>query len=165
MIFSISVITILAIIFLWERTRPKYSISYLEPSTPSIDSYRESKKTRNRYFYHSSGRVDLSKHRELLRFKEINGDKEYLVEPWNRKENLYVKEGVTKVVIFEFLKGLHDNIIAVIPCLRTVETVLEEENNDPLLDYKEIHLGVCWDSGRKIVNSENLFGIIRYESI
>ena len=170
MIFSIPIIiTLLLLLFswiLWKKTRPKYILSFLETSTPRLESFRRSEKTRNRYFPHESGIVDLSKHPELIRFKEVWGTKEYLVEPWERKGNLYVEEGKTKAVIFEFLSTGEgkENYIG-IPCLRTIETIIEEDNDNPLLGYKETNLGVYWDEGRKIVSSENLLGIVKYESI
>ena len=166
MIFSIIPILLLLIgFFWWRKTRPKYFTFYLEPSTPSLLSYKTSEKTKNRYFPHSLGVIDLSKHPKLLRFKETIGSKEYLIEPWDREGNLYIEEGKTKVVVFEFLRDPDDNIIAAIPCLRLVETLIEEENDDPLLGYKSTFLGVCWDEGRKMVSSENLLGVVKYESV
>ena len=170
MIFSITLIILLIlVVIVWRiKTRSTYLISYLETGTPKLESYKPSKKTKNRYFHFSDGLIDLFKHPELLRFKETFGSKEYLVEPWKRDKNLYIEEGKTKVVVFEFLKDQQGNVMTIIPCLRLVETVMERENNDPLLEYKETSLGVCWNDGekkRKIVESDFLLGIVRYESI
>lgn len=166
MIFSIILVLGLILwLWIWKTNRPKYIISYLETSTPSLESYKKSEKTRNKYFSHPTGIVNLAKHPEYHRFREVRGTKEYLVEPWKRDGNLYIKEGVTKAVIFEFLKDPDDNLIAVIPCLRTIETIVEDENDNPLLGYRETYLGVSWEGGKKMIKSENLLGIVVYESL
>lgn len=152
MIFSlISLFGILVSVFFIYRK--KYVVSFLETSTPTPKSYRKSEKTRNRIFLHESGIVDLSKHPELVRFREISGTKEYLVELWKRDDNLYLKEGETKAVIFEFVKNGEE--VKAIPCLRTVESILDGGDS----------LGVSWDGGVKVVDSETLLGIVKYESI
>ena len=168
MIFSIliSILLLIIIFVIWKiKTRPKYLLSFVETGSPRLESYRPSKKTKNKYFSHPDGIIDLSKHKEYLRFREITGDKEYLVEPWGRTKNLYIEEGKTKAIIFEFVKDQQDKIVAVIPCLRLIETLLEEENNNPLLGYKETYLGVYWDGKRKMVKSDYLLGIVKYESV
>ena len=168
MIFSILILSIILSFVLWLRKIKKrmYYLSFLETGTPNYDSFRSSIKSKKRYFIHKDGIVDLSKHPELARFKEINGYKEYLVEPWKRTENFFIEEGVSKVVIFEYLEDPinNENLLA-IPCLRRVETLIEQEIEDPLLGYKETYLGISWGDNRKIVKSDTLFGIVRYESI
>lgn len=151
-------------VIVWRKKRKPYTLSFIEPSTPRLDSYRESVKTKKRYFPHESGVIDLKRHPELLRFREVWGTKEYLVEPWRRDGDLYITEGETKAVIFEILETENGGIVA-IPCLRTIETIIHEDNNDPLTGYKETFLGIAWDEGRKVVKSENVLGLVKYESI
>lgn len=170
MIFSIIAITLslgLAIFFLVLLLRKKkYLISFLETGIPGKLSYRESIKTRNRYFPCKSGEVlDLSEFPDLQRFRELTRDKEYLVEPWNRVGLPLIEEGKTKVVVYGFIQDDLGNDIAAIPCLRLVETFVTLDNDNPLQGYKEHMLGVKYDNGRELVSLDSLLGIVLYESV
>lgn len=168
MYFSI-IVVVLIIIFLCFLGYKKYSwktyIGYLEPYESSVGSYREGEFTRNKFFCYKGGMIDLKKHPEYQRF-HVTGGKDVLVKVWNRNEELVLDEGKTKVAIFEVTEDLGGTLIA-IPCLRVVESIIVDENNDPLEEYKTTFLGVSWGSGeyRKVLPSENLIGVVEYESL
>ena len=168
MIFScLGILIVLGILTLvwWKKTRPKYLLSYCEPGKLGSGSYRESEKTRNRYFPWESGVIDLKKHPKYIRFRETWGTKEYLVEPWDRYEKLFVSEGKTKVIVYEHQPTKTGGILLV-PCLRTVETIITKDTTDFLTGYKETELGVVsMDNERKIIKSENILGVVKYEGI
>lgn len=168
MIFSgLGLLILLGIIsfVVWKITRPKYLLFFLDPSGKAeIESIKHSILTKNRYFPWKSGLVDLKKHPEYIRFREIDGNREYLVEPWIRDKNLFLKEEETKVV---YVKRIMSRFgIFLVHCLGTVESILTKETNNYLQGYKETELGiVSEDNTRRIIKSEDIFGIVIYEGI
>ena len=66
-----SLLIILGSWIVWKKTRPKYIVSFLETGTPTFKSYRKSEKSRKRYFSCEEGIIDLEKHPELIRFRDI----------------------------------------------------------------------------------------------
>lgn len=166
MYFSFIILGIILIlsVIVWKK---KYSwktyIGYLEPYGSSLDSYMEGEYTRDPYFYYSEGVINLKEHPELHRFHVIGG-KDVLVRTWDRQEELTLTEGVTRIAIFEIVPDT-DRIVA-IPCLRTVDRVLIDDVDDPLSGYKETTLGVSWGGNNfNVLPSENLIGVVEYESI
>ena len=149
---------------IWIKFKWKIYLGYLEEGDATLGSYRVGKKINNRFFFHSGGRVDLKKHPEYLLFETTKGKKRVLVEPWKREGNLYLEEGKTKVAVFDFVEDAAGNVIA-IPCLRTVDTVVNEDTNDVLEGYKKTYIGVFWGEGKhKLILSEHLIGVVKYES-
>ena len=167
MYFSIIAIILVAIcgIFLYRKYSWKTYIGYLEPFEASSDSYKKGEYSKSKYFYYSEGVINLKKHPELQRFHVIGG-KDVLVKPWDRQENLLIDEGKTKVAIFEVIDDLNGIYIG-IPCIRVVESIIVDETNDPLSEYKKTSLGVSWGNGEyhKVLPGENLIGTIEYESL
>ena len=170
MIFSviigvISISIILFFVFKWRKSKRRY-VFFLETSTPTLESYRNSEVTKKRYFSCKEGRIDLRKHPELIYFKEVGGgSKEYLVQPWKKDHDLYIKQGETRAVVFEIIPPSERNqSIVFVPCLRTIDTIIEEDTKDFLNGYKNTSMGVRWDKGVKIVDSKRLIGIVKYES-
>lgn len=168
MYFSI-IIAVLIILLLCFLGYKKYSwktyIGYLEPYESSVDSYRDGEFTRNRFFYYDGGMIDLKKHPEYKRFHIIGG-KDVLVRVWERDRELILDEGKTRAAIFEVIKD-QSGILIAIPCLRTVESIIVDENNDPLEGYKTTSLGVSFGDGgfHEVLPSENLIGTVEYESL
>lgn len=165
-----SIIAVLIIVLLlcflgYKKYSWKTYIGYLEPYESSVGSYRVGEFTRKKFFYYKGGMIDLKKHPEYRRF-HVTGGKDVLVRVWDRDKELVLDEGKTKVAIFEVTEDLGGVLIA-IPCLRTVESIIVDENNNPLEGYKTTSLGVSWGSGEhhKVLPSENLIGTVEYESL
>lgn len=168
MYFSLLIIpVVLVILYLRKRKKPR-TVGFLEPGEATVESFRFSEKTKKRYFYFDGGRIDLDKHPELSLFHVIGG-KDVLVEPWKREESLYLSPGKTKIAIFDFIEG--DFGAIGIPCLRTFERVMVEDEPDPVLgpltDYKKVELRVSWNDGKRhrILPEENFIGVVKYESL
>lgn len=155
MYFSLFILLLIPLgYFLWKKYSWKTYIGFLESGEATEGSYRIPEKSKSRYFFHQRGRVDLKKHPELKRFHVISG-KDVLVELWKRDKDLYLVEGESILVIFEIIDTKNGEPL-VIPCLRKLETII---NN--------IDLGVSWDNPKKykVISSENLIGVVKYESI
>lgn len=163
----ILIFLVISCLLVYKKYSWKIYIGYLEKGEASADSYREGKYSKNRYFYYKDGVLDLKKHPEYQRFHTLGG-KDVLVKTWNREENVYFEEGKTKIAIFEVIEDEDKDDVFAIPCLRTVERLIIEDSDNPLDDYKKTSLLVSW--GKKeyesdILPSENLIGIVEYESL
>lgn len=163
-IIPLVIIIILLGIWVWKQRSWKISVGYLVSGEATPEGYRENEYQKTRYFRHKDGIIDLKKHPEFLKFM-VSGGGEVLVEPWTREGDLYLEEGITKLAIFEILDT--DYGIIAIPCLRLLETIIDEEVDDPLVGYHKTALGVSWGDKKyhRILPGENLIGIVRYESI
>ena len=157
---------VISCLVVYKKYSWKIYIGYLEKGEVSIDSYKEGKYSKNRYFYYKDGVLDLKKHPEYRRF-HVSGGKDVLVKTWNREENVYFEEGKTRIAIFEIVDDTGDIVYAV-PCLRTVERLIIEDSDNPLDDYKKTSLLVSWGNEEyesNVLPSENLIGIVEYESL
>lgn len=168
MIFKFILIILVVLILvgiIWYFTRKKYYISFLETSTPTLESYRDPIRTRNHYFPHKDGVLDLSKHPELARFRDLYSNKEYLVEIWKRDKDISLEEGKDKIVLFNFIEK--NGITYAIPCLRNLISIVNEPVKDMFNDNMKTSLGVYWNNGEELdlVDDNNLFGVVRYESV
>lgn len=170
--FSIYLILIIPIVLilvlvLWKKYSWKTYIGYLEPAESEISSYRKGEFSRSRFFFHKDGVIDLKKHLELKRF-HVFGGKDVLVKPWDKTGDLYVEEGETKIAIFDIIEDQAGISIA-IPCLRVLEKIMTDETDDPLTEYRKTSLAVSFEHlGEKefrTLPSENLIGVVEYESI
>lgn len=140
-------------------------VGWLEPGTASLKSWKKGELKKVRYFQHDSGRVDLKKYPGLMIY-HVKGQRDVLVEPWTRKENLYLEEGKSKLAIFETIYN-ESGMPIIIPCLRKLENIITLENDNVLEGYKETLLGVSWNDGADYitVESNKLIGVVKYESV
>ena len=165
MYFSIFILLIPLGYFLWKKYSWKTYIGFLESGDATEESFRPQEKSKSKYFLYPGGRIDLSKHPELKRF-HVSSGKDVLVELWERDKNLYLEEGKSKVAIFEVIETKNGSLIAVL-CLRKLETIINDSSENSWEDYTTTNLGVSWNdnSRHKIIPSENLIGVVKYESI
>lgn len=167
MYFSLLFLLIIPIgYFLWKKYSWKTYIGYLESGDASMNSFKQPEKSKSKYFCYDGGRINLKKHPELKRFHLTTGENDVLVELWDKKEDLYLEEGKSKVAIFEVIDTEY-GFKTVVLCLRKVESIIKEPTDNFLEDYMSIKLGVSWDNNRKykIIPTENLIGVVKYESV
>lgn len=150
---------------MWKKNSWKTYIEFLESGDATEKSYRLPEKSKSKYFLYPGGRIDLSMHPELKRY-HVSSGKDVLVELWERDKTLYLEEGKSMLAIYDSIET-SDGFLVLVMCLRRLETIIYDSSENPFENYIKVNLGVSWDdnSKHKVISSENLIGVVKYESI